>query len=338
MTSSQQRWQAVINRTAADFLFAVRTTGVFCRPGCRSRLPRRENVRFFDTAAQARKAGFRPCKRCQPEADTAGAIAQACRMLAGTKPPSVAALAMSAGMKLAAFRTAFVQATGTTPRGFLAAHRANQTRRALGKENTVTTAMLAAGYQSGSRFYEHAKTSLGMPPARYRAGGKGMRIWAATAPCALGTVLVASTEIGICAIEIGDGAAQLQRALKQRFHAAQITQSPRFDQHLRAVVALLAKPAQAHKLPLDIQGTAFQRQVWQALTMIPPGQTRTYQQVATEMGKPKATRAVASAIAANPVAVAIPCHRVVGKDGKLHGYAWGTERKRKLLDGEMEAS
>ncbi len=334
MTSIHQRWQAVINRTPGDFLFAVRTTGVFCRPGCRSRLPRRENVRFFETPAQARNAGFRPCKRCQPEADTAGAIALACRKLAGTNPPKVAALAKSAGMKLAAFRAAFAQATGTTPRGFLAAHRANQTRRALREQNTVTTAMLNAGYQSGSRFYDDTKSSLGMQPGRYRAGGRGMQIWAATAPCALGIVLVASTEIGICAIELGDSAAQLQCALKQRFHAAQITQSPKFDQHLRTVVALLARPAQAHKLPLDIQGTAFQWQVWQALTKIPPGQTRTYEQVATEMGKPKATRAVASAIAANPIAVAIPCHRVVGKDGKLHGYAWGLERKQRLLDNE----
>lgn len=323
-----------MDRTPGDFVFAVRTTGVFCRPGCQSRLPRRENVRFFDSSAQARRAGFRPCKRCRPEAAPGAIIAQACRSLAGANPPSVAVLAKQAGRSTAAFRRAFAQATGVTPRAFAAQARANATRRALRKATTVTTAMLEAGYQTASRFYEAAASTLGMAPAQYRAGGAGLTMQAACAPCDLGWVQVAVTGRGICAIQLGDSPKQLMRELRRRFHAATIVESQDLGSHLRAVAALIRTPAKGLNLPMDVQGTAFQRRVWQELAKIKPGQTSSYQQVATSIGKPKAARAVASAIAANPLAVAIPCHRVVGTDGKLHGYAWGTARKQKLLDRE----
>lgn len=334
MASNDQRWQALSTRTPGDFLFAVRTTGVFCRPGCKSRLPLRRNVRFFDSPAQARRAGFRPCKRCKPEQTPGAMIAQACRKLAGANPPSVARLAKQAGLSPAAFRRAFAQATGVTPRAFAAQVRAQATRRALRKETTVTTAMLEAGYQTASRFYEAARGALGMQPAQYRAGGAGLTMQAASAPCDLGWVQVAVTERGICAIQLGDSPKQLMRELRQRFHAATILESQDLGSHLRAVAALIKTPAKGLSLPLDVQGTAFQRRVWQELAKIRPGQTSSYQQVAAIIGKPKAARAVAGAIAANPLAVAIPCHRVVGTDGKLHGYRWGLDRKQKLLDRE----
>lgn len=334
MDRDAKRWQALIERTPGDFVFAVRTTGVFCRPGCKSRLPRRENVRFFDNPAQARRAGFRPCKRCKPEAAPGAIIAQAGRKLAGSNPPGVAQLAKQAGLSAAAFRRAFTQATGVSPRAYAAQVRAQATRRALRKETTVTTAMLEAGYQSASRFYEAAENTLGMAPAQYRAGGAGLTMQAACAPCDLGWVQVAVTERGICAIQLGDSPKQLLRELRVRFHAATIVESHDLGSHLRAVAALIKTPANGLNLPLDVQGTAFQRRVWQELAKIKPGQTSSYQQVAASIGKPKAARAVAGAIAANPLAVAIPCHRVVGTDGKLHGYRWGLDRKQKLLDRE----
>lgn len=334
MASNEQRWQAVADRTPSDFVFGVRTTGVFCRPGCKSRLPLRRNLRFFDNAAQARKAGFRPCKRCKPDQTPGAIIAHACRQLAGANPPSVAQLARQAGLSPSAFRRAFTQATGVTPRAYAAQVRANAAQRALNKETTVTTAMLEAGYHSASRFYADTANTLGMPPAQYRAGGAGLAMQAACAPCDLGWVLVASTDRGICAIQLGASPAALMRELRARFHAARIVESQDLGSYLRAVAALIKTPALGLSLPLDVQGTAFQRRVWQELVRIKPGQTSSYQQVAAKIGKPTAARAVASAIAANPLAVAIPCHRVVGKDGKLHGYAWGLNRKQSLLDRE----
>lgn len=331
MDLDAHRWQAVITRTPGDFVFAVRTTGVFCRPGCRSRLPRRENVRFFDSPAQARRAGFRPCKRCRPENAPGAAVTQAARKAAAA---SVAELARQAGLSPAAFRRAFTQATGVTPRAYAAQLRTNAAQRALTKETTVTTAMLEAGYQSASRFYEATENTLGMAPAQYRAGGAGLAMQAACAPCDLGWVLVAVTARGICAILLGDSRADLMRELRARFHAARIVESQELGSHLRAVAALIKTPALGLSLPLDVQGTAFQRRVWQELMKIRPGQTSNYQQVAKAIGNPKAARAVASAIAANPLAVAIPCHRVVGTDGKLHGYRWGLKRKQSLLDRE----
>lgn len=334
MAGNEQRWLTVMNRASGDFVFAVRTTGVFCRPGCKSRLPLRQNVRFFDSPAQARRAGFRPCKRCKPEAAPGAMIAHACRSLAGANPPRVAQLAHSSGISPAAFRRAFAQATGVTPRAYTAQARANATRRALRKETTVTTAMLEAGYQTASRFYDAAASTLGMAPARYRAGGAGLAIKAACAPCDLGWVQVAVTQRGICAIQLGDSPGQLMRELRARFHAASIVESQDLGSHLRAVATLIKTPAKGLSLPMDVQGTAFQRRVWQELTRIKPGRTISYQQVAASIGKPKAARAVAGAIAANPLAVAIPCHRVVGTDGKLHGYRWGLDRKQKLLNRE----
>lgn len=334
MEGNAQRWQALITRTPGDFVFGVRTTGVFCRPGCKSRLPLRRNVRFFDNPAQARRAGFRPCKRCRPEQTPGAIIARACRELAGANPPGVAQLARQAGLSPAAFRRAFNQATGVTPRAYAAQLRAQSTRRALTKESSVTTAMLEAGYQTASRFYAAAAGTLGMAPAQYRAGGAGLAIKAACAPCDLGWVQVAVTGRGICAIQLGDSPTQLMHELRARFHAATIVESQDLGSHLRAVAALIKTPAKGLNLPLDVQGTAFQRRVWQELAKIKPGRTSSYQEVAASIGKPKAARAVAGAIAANPLAVAIPCHRVVGTDGKLHGYRWGLDRKQKLLDRE----
>ncbi len=345
--SDDERWEAVRRRDPAAegaFVYSVSTTGVYCRPSCAARLPRPKNVRFHDTCADAERAGFRPCKRCRPNEATraerhAAAVARACRIIEGAEEmPRLDALAESAGLSRFHFHRIFKVVTGVTPRAYADAHRARRAREELAQSGTITEAIYGAGFNSSSRFYESAPDRLGMTPTAFRAGGEGTTIRFAVGQCSLGPILVAATERGVCAIQFGDDPETLVRDLQDRFPKARlIGGDEEFEQWVARVVGLVEAPGQALDLPLDVRGTAFQQRVWQALREIPPGATASYAQIAARLGAPKAVRAVAQACAANVLAVAIPCHRVVRTDGALSGYRWGVERKRALLEREAAA-
>ena len=338
------RWAAVTRRDpSADgqFFYSVSTTGVYCRPSCPSRQARREHVRFHPTSADAERAGFRPCKRCRPTEPAlteqrAAAVARACRLIEqADEVPGLDALAAAAGMSRFHFHRVFRSVTGVTPKAYSAAHRANRVRQELGRRPSVTEAIYEAGYNSNGPFYSSAPAVLGMTPRRFRAGGAGASIRFAVGQCSLGAVLVAATETGVCAILLGDDPASLVRSLEDRFPNAQlIGGDAAFEQLVAQAVGLVEAPGIGANLPLDVRGTAFQQRVWQALRAIPAGSTATYAEIARRIGAPKAVRGVAQACAANPLAVAIPCHRVVRTDGALAGYRWGIERKRALLERE----
>ncbi len=342
--SDDERWAAVVDRdrrAEGHFVLGVVTTGIYCRPGCPARRPRRENVRFFAHAEEAQGAGFRPCRRCRPEGDSleerhAAAVARACRLIeVSEEMPDLATLAGAAGMSRHHFHRVFKAATGLTPRAFASAHRARRVREALRRGSTVTDAIHEAGFGSASRFYESSEKVLGMPPASYRRGGKAETIRIALGECSLGSILVAATEKGVCAILLGDEPEALLRDCEARFPKARLVGGDEaFEGLVARAIALVEAPALGHELPLDIRGTAFQQRVWQALCDVPAGSTESYAEIATRIGAPGAARAVARACAANPMAVAIPCHRVVRRDGKLSGYRWGVERKAALLERE----
>lgn len=337
-------WDAVRTRDpAADgrFVYAVRTTGVYCRPTCAARTPRRENVSFHETGEAARRAGFRPCLRCRPDDPPAAerrrvAVTHACRTIdAAETPPPLAQLAQAAGMSPFHFHRVFRDVTGVTPAAYARARRAERLAKALPGAETVTGALYDAGYHAPSRFYAEAKDRLGMAPSRYRTGGTGARIRFGVGACSLGAILVAATERGVCAILLGDDPDALVRDLQDRFPAAAlIGGDAAFEGWMAQAIGLVEAPARPHGLPLEIGGTVFQQRVWQALRAIPPGTTATYADVARAIGAPRASRAVALACGANAIAVAIPCHRVVRSDGSLSGYRWGVERKRDLLARE----
>ena len=345
-STNEARWEAVRQRdqeAVGQFVYAVTTTGVYCRPGCASKLPHRENVRFFETWEEAEAAGFRACKRCAPNSPVdagahAEAILRACRLIEESEEaPSLTELASQAGLSPSHFHRLFRQATGVTPKQYAVAHRARRVRADLQNSATVTDAIYDAGFGSSSRFYERSTETLGMSPTEYRNGGAGQRIRYAIAPCYLGWVLVAATGRGICALEFGDGPAELRESLRDRFPGAQLVEDdPDFAAWIDQVLAFLDAPQGGLQLPLDIAGTAFQRRVWAALEEIPAGATASYGEIAARVGNPQAGRAVARACASNPVAVAIPCHRVVRADGEPGGYRWGTDRKRELLRHEAE--
>jgi len=338
-------WNAVAKRDAtADgrFVYAVRTTGVYCRPGCPSRLPKRSNVAFFASGEEARNAGFRPCRRCTPDGDSlaqrhADAVSHACRLIETSETsPTLNELAEAVGISPYHFHRHFKSITGLTPKAYAKAHRATSVRRSLSNTSgTVTEAIYDAGYGSNSRFYDAATQILGMTPSVYKNGGDGVEIRFAVAECSLGAILVACSAKGICAIALGDDPDILTRDLQDRFPKAQLVgDDPHFEKWVSQVVGFVEAPGVGLNLPLDIRGTAFQQRVWQALREIPAGQTVSYADVAKRIGEPKAVRAVAQACGANTIAVAIPCHRVVRTDGSLSGYRWGVERKRALLEKE----
>lgn len=342
------RWAAVLARDPrADgrFYYSVRTTGVYCRPSCPSRRPLPEHVAFHATAADAERAGFRACKRCQPRlpalADRQAAIvAQICRHIE-TAPeiPPLSALAQRAGMSSYHFHRVFTAIAGLSPRAYALAHRARRVRSELQRGGPVTDAIYEAGFGSGGRFYEKSKALLGMTPKVYRAGGPNTDIRFALGACRLGTVLVARSAHGICAILLGDEPEPLLRDLQDRFpNANLIGGEARFERWVAQVVGFVDAPALGLKLPLDVRGTAFQQRVWQALQKIPLGSTASYTEIAQRIGAPGSARAVAQACAANALAVAIPCHRVVRRDGALSGYRWGIERKHALLNSERAAA
>jgi AraC family transcriptional regulator of adaptative response/methylated-DNA-[protein]-cysteine methyltransferase len=346
-TTELGRWQAVVDRDArADgvFVYAVATTGIYCRPGCASRLPNRDNVRFFDTWRDAEAAGFRPCKRCTPHLpaapDTAMEVAvKACAIIEATdRPPTLQQLADAVGLSPHHFHRLFKRVVGLTPKQYAAEKRLERVRTTIQQDDTITDAIYNAGFESNSRFYETATSALGMKPSTYRNGGADVMIRFATARSYLGWVLVAATDQGICRIDFADTSEALRSRLKASFpQAALLADDPDFGNVVAQVLAFLEKPKRDLGLPLDIQGTAFQRRVWMALQDIPAGSTVSYGDVAARIGKPQAARAVAQACAANNLAVAIPCHRVVRRDGDLGGYRWGLDRKRALLDREEDA-
>ncbi|HEV2000419.1 MAG TPA: bifunctional DNA-binding transcriptional regulator/O6-methylguanine-DNA methyltransferase Ada [Xanthobacteraceae bacterium] len=344
--NDEARWDAVRRRDpVADghFLYSVATTGVYCRPSCAARPARRENVAFHAAPADAERAGFRPCKRCRPDlaprADReAEMIAVACRAIeTAEETPSLDALAAAAGLSPTYFHRTFKRIAGVTPKAYADAQRQRRVQEQLRAGSAVTQTIYEAGFNSSGRFYEAAPKMLGMTPTAYRAGGKGETIRYAVGRCSLGTVLVAATDRGVCTIALDDDAAPLLADLRRRFAKASVEPAgPGFSDWVAEVVRIIDEPSEAGQssLPLDIRGTAFQRRVWEILRTIPPGETTSYAKVAARLGKPTAVRAVAGACAANPLAVAIPCHRVTAADGRLAGYRWGIERKQRLLERE----
>lgn len=343
------RWQAVIARDqAADgaFVYAVRTTGIYCRPSCPARRAKPANVRFFSDGAAARQAGFRPCLRCMPDQDRrqdrhAAKVAAACRRIeAEDEAPSLAGLARMAGLSPFHFHRVFKAVTGVTPKAYASAQRARRLRAELVRPDaTVTSALYDAGFNAASRFYAEADSILGMKPGDYRAGGTDAVIRFAIGECSLGSILVACSQRGICAIFLGDDPDVLARDLQDRFPQAQLIGGDAdFELLVARVVGLVETPALGVDLPLDIRGSAFQQRVWQALRAVPAGQTASYAEIARQIGAPTSARAVARACGANAIAVAIPCHRIVRHDGGLSGYRWGVQRKRALLDREAGGS
>lgn len=343
--TDDQRWQSVLARDPnadGEFVFAVRTTGIFCRPSCRARHALRENVSFYANASEALTAGFRPCKRCQPDKANAqqhrlDKITHACRLLEQETPVTLETLADQVAMSPFHLHRLFKATTGMTPKAWQQAWRARRLRESLAKGESVTTSILNAGFPDSSSYYRKADETLGMTAKQFRHGGENLAVRYALADCELGRCLVAESERGICAILLGDDDATLISELQQMFPAADNAPADlTIQQHVREVIASLNQRDTPLTLPLDIRGTAFQQQVWQALRTIPCGETVSYQQLANAIGKPKAVRAVASACAANKLAIVIPCHRVVRGDGTLSGYRWGVLRKAQLLRREAE--
>jgi len=343
-STDEQRWNALVSRdTAADgaFVYSVKTTGVYCRPVCPARLARRENIQFHATAAGAQGKGFRPCKRCRPDAASfiqhhRIAVTKACALIEDSiDAPDLSTLAASAGMSPSHLHRIFRALTGLTPKAYTVAHRSQRARRELTDSKTVTAAIFSSGFNSSARFYSNTSKVLGMTPTAFRAGGAGETLRFALGECSLGHLLVAASDVGICDISLGDDAPELLLGFQKRFpHAALVGDDKNFESTVAQVIAFVEHPAAGLNLPLAIQGTAFQQRVWKLLREIPSGHTSTYTQLAMRLGKPKSVRAVANACAANTIAIAIPCHRVIRKDGSLSGYRWGVDRKAALLARE----
>jgi AraC family transcriptional regulator of adaptative response/methylated-DNA-[protein]-cysteine methyltransferase len=337
------RWHAFRGRdSAADgkFIVAVKTTGIYCRPVCPARPAKRENVEFFDTIDAARKAGYRACLRCKPDdiserERVAKLITRACRRIERDETiPSVGTLAADAKLSEGRFHRLFKQATGLSPRQYALAKRVEAFRARLKSGETVTAALYDAGFNSSSRAYE-ASRRLGAKPSDVARGGEALTIRVGVARSSLGFVGVGMSERGLCALTFGDSAKAAHEAVQSHFPKARLLEAGgALDKELKRVVALVEEPKDGIDLPLDIRGTAFQERVWQALRRIPVGGTKTYGEIAKAIGKPTAQRAVAQACGANPIAVAIPCHRVVGAHGALGGYGYGIKRKQALLKKE----
>jgi AraC family transcriptional regulator, regulatory protein of adaptative response / methylated-DNA-[protein]-cysteine methyltransferase len=343
-TEQDPRWKRILARDkGADgtFWYSVATTGVYCRPSCPSRTARPENVAIHDTLAKAKATGFRACLRCDPdgvsqETHNAALVAQVCALIErNDQTPPLAELAASVGLSAGHFHRLFKGATGLTPKEYAAAHKARRVRVGLSQGQPVSETIYDAGFNSSGRFYANSTGMLGMTPSQYRNGGNRETLRFAVGQCSLGAILVASSAKGVAAILLGDDPDALVQDLQHTFpKAALIGADSGYEKLVARVVGLVDTPGLGHDLPLDVRGTAFQRRVWKALQAIPAGTTATYGQIAHAIGAPNATRAVARACAANTLAVAIPCHRVIRRDGAASGYRWGVERKRTLLDRE----
>lgn len=346
LDTDERRWQAVCERDAradGQFVFAVLTTGVCCRPSCRSRHALRENVRFYPNVATAQAEGFRPCKRCQPEKtdpqqQKVEKVAAACRLLEQETPLTLEALARQLAVSPFHFHRFFKSVTGMTPKAWQQAWRARRLREALGQGAKITDAALSAGFPDSSSYYQQADAALGMTGRQFRRGGGDIDITWVCGDGPLGRCLVAESERGVCAVLPGEDDALLYAELASLFPNARLHPGDEiFRQRVAQVFSHLDDHRQPFSLPLDLRGTAFQLQVWQALRQIPAGETRSYRQVAQSIGRPRAVRAVASACAANKLALVIPCHRVVRENGALSGYRWGTARKALLLAREASS-
>jgi AraC family transcriptional regulator, regulatory protein of adaptative response / methylated-DNA-[protein]-cysteine methyltransferase len=341
------KWQAILEKDPGgdgEFYYSVKTTGVFCQPSCPARPPLRKNVAFHHTPEEAERAGFRACKRCWPKgpklAEThAAAVAKACRLIkTADEAPSLEVLAKAVGMSTFYFHRVFKTLTGVTPKEYATARRSQRVRKELSKSNTVTEAIYDAGFNSNGRFYANSSQTLGMTPTSFRSGGAGTTIRFAVGECSLGSVLVASSEKGVCAISLGDDPDALVRDLQDQFLKARLIGGDKnFERMVAQVIGFIEAPQTGLDLPLDVRGTAFQQKVWRALREIPAGSTVSYTEIAERIGAPKAARAVAQACASNHIAVAIPCHRVLRHDGALSGYRWGAQRKSALLAREAVA-
>ena len=339
------------------FVFAVRTTGIYCRPSCPARRPAQRNVAFFMSPGEALRQGFRPCGRClgrkaELSAAERGVIQRLCRAIerdvesgglvddsADNGRPTLSTLAVRSGLGPFRLHRLFRRVLGITPRQYADAIRLRQFKRSLRKGGTVTSALYDAGYGSSSRLYERAAAQLGMTPGSYLRGAPGLSIRYALVNSPLGRLLVGATERGVCAVMLGKPDAELVRELAHDFPRAELRKDPQgVGAWARGVVERIRALPSAAEVPLDIRGTAFQRRVWEELQRIPAGQTRTYSEIARRIGRPESVRAVARACATNSISVVVPCHRVVGKNGSLTGYRWGLERKRALLEAERGAA
>ncbi|HET6390190.1 bifunctional DNA-binding transcriptional regulator/O6-methylguanine-DNA methyltransferase Ada [Hyphomicrobium sp.] len=339
-------WNAVEKRDPAfdgKVVYSVASTGIYCRPSCPARRPQRKHVRFHATSQEAEAAGFRPCKRCKPNEQSlrdtyAAKIALACRMIEEAEaPPALAELAAAVDISPYHFHRLFKAIAGLTPKAYAMAHRRKQVQTSLANSRSITEAIYDAGFNSTSRFYDQADAMLGMAPAAFRSGGIKAELRFAVGQCSLGAILVASSDKGIAAIFLGEDPETLLHELEDRFpNAVLIGGDEAYEAVVAKVIGLVKTPATGFDLPLDVRGTAFQHRVWQALREIPCGTTATYSEIAGRIGMPNAVRAVAAACAANKIAIAIPCHRVVRSDGSLSGYRWGIDRKRKLIAREAE--
>jgi AraC family transcriptional regulator of adaptative response/methylated-DNA-[protein]-cysteine methyltransferase len=341
----EEYWAAVQRRDHAydgRFYTAVRTTGIYCKPSCPARHPARRHVRFYASPEAAEADGYRACRRChprqaghiEPQLDRVVAI---CRYLEATDHiPTLGELSERFALSPHHLQRTFRRIVGVSPRQYADAFRQGRLKAFLKQQESVTDALYAAGYGSSSRLYEQSDDSIGMTPIHYRSGGEHVRIAYTTTRCRLGALLVAATERGVCTISLGEDEAMLEQHLRHEFpHAALHRDTAGLHAWVQAIVAYLDGQQRTLDLPLDIQATGFQRRVWEALRAIPYGETRSYQQIAAHIGQPSAVRAVAQACAANPTALAIPCHRVVRSDGSLSGYRWGVPRKRALLHAEQ---
>ena len=338
MLTEDQSWAAVLARDPAadaEMVYAVTTTGVFCRPTCPSRRPSRANIVFFPDPAAAQAAGYRPCRRCRPQQRhvDAGLVEAVSATLKRNRPATLAQLSRMTGRSPFTVERTFKRVLGLTPAQYQRQQRAASFRKELtGGSTRITDAIYDAGYSGPGRAYEN--TQLGMAPGKYRAGGRDARIGYVIGASPLGKILIAATERGLCSVILGDSDAHLVRDLRVQFPQAKIEPEPSLASHLEGVLSQFTEHPAALDLPLDLRATAFQMRVWEALRRIPRGEPRTYAELAKSLGNPKAFRAVARACATNPVAVVIPCHRVIGSDGKATGYRWGVERKKKLLELE----
>jgi AraC family transcriptional regulator of adaptative response/methylated-DNA-[protein]-cysteine methyltransferase len=348
MIDETSAWDAVLGRDArrdGQFVYAVATTGVYCRPSCPSRRPRRERVRFFTAPEEAERAGFRACRRCRPRegaAPDARLVERACAYLEThlDEPVTLDTLGQALGVSPWHLQRTFKRLTGVSPKEMVRARRTERLKKRLQQGDDVAAATYEAGFGSGSRVYETSDARLGMTPATYRRGGAGMRIRFTTAGSSLGRLLVAMTERGVCAVALGDTDEELAGSLRREYPQAVIERAELdaedLERRITAVLGFLEGTSPHLALPLDVQATAFQERVWKALQEIPAGETRTYGEIAAALGQPQAARAVARACATNPVALAIPCHRVVRGDGVSGGYRWGADRKSRILAGERE--
>jgi AraC family transcriptional regulator of adaptative response/methylated-DNA-[protein]-cysteine methyltransferase len=339
-------WQATLardGRADGTFFFAVRSTQIYCRPSCPARRPLRANTLFFETRHEAEKQGYRPCRRCHPDEIPAGVliVERAARVLEAEvdEPVNMATLARKIGVRTEALRRAFRQQTGLNPKELAAALRLKRFKTLLRQGNTIADSLYATGYGSASRVYERSDAQLGMTPATYQKGGRGMKIRYTIAKSSLGDVLVAATERGVSAVYLGEAHGKLVSELRQEYPRAELfAEKGAFSEWIGEIVSRAEGSAPRRGLPLDLQATAFQRRVWQELQRIPRGSTRTYRQIAEALGKPRAVRAVARACATNPVSIVVPCHRVIRSDGGLAGYRWGLSRKEKLLERERSGA